>query len=105
MSLYYGLQCANPIAGIVGFSGYLFASTKLTNLEKTSILLNHGEMDSMIGEGYAKHSYAKLLKSPRVEYHTIPGLDHTVDIDQLASMTKWLKARSAEMDQFYKNAQ
>jgi predicted esterase len=43
MSLYYGLQCTNPIAGIVGFSGYLFESTKLTNLGKTSILLNHGD--------------------------------------------------------------
>lgn len=49
MSLYYGLQCANPIAGVVGFSGYLFQSIKLTNLDKTPILLNHGSLDSMIG--------------------------------------------------------
>jgi len=93
MSLYYGLQCANPIAGLVGFSGYLFESVKLTNLDKTSVLLNHGEVDSMIGEGFAKHSYSRLLKHPNVKYHSIPDLDHTVDLDQLIKLTKWMKTR------------
>lgn len=93
MSLHYGLEAANPVAGIVGFSGYLFPTTKLNNLHKTHILLNHGQYDSMIPEYFAKSSYEKILKSDQVSYKVIPGMDHTVTIEQLKEMTTWIEKR------------
>lgn len=48
MTLYYGLQCAKPLLGLVGFSGLLFQSTQIKNLGETKVLLYHGKLDSVI---------------------------------------------------------
>lgn len=80
ISLYYGLQCPKPIAGIIGFSGYLFESTRLDNLNKSAVLLNHGAEDPLIPEWLAKQSYKRILAGTNVKYEVIPGIDHTVTL-------------------------
>lgn len=59
MSLYYGLQCLKPLPGLIGFSGYLFESTQLKNLDQTKVLLYHGGMDQMIPLAIARLSYQR----------------------------------------------
>lgn len=90
ISLYYGLQSEKPLAGIIGYSGYLLPSTKLTNLNKTAILINHGKEDPMIPEKLTHEAYERILTSPLVKYEVIPGMPHTVLREQLVPMTKWI---------------
>jgi predicted esterase len=76
MSLFYGLQCERPIAGIIGFSGYLFDSTKTTNLGKTNILLNHGDHDFRAELPHSEKTYQRILSDPHVKFVKYPGMDH-----------------------------
>lgn len=68
VSLLYGLTSSNIVAGVVGFSGYLFSSFDIPNLDKLPILLHHGVHDPMIPFKQATKSYEKIMKSDKITF-------------------------------------
>ena len=74
IALKYGLECKHPLAGIIGLSGFLFPSANLTNLGKTNILLQHGELDQVIPLEYSSQSYERLKDDPKVKMTVVKGL-------------------------------
>lgn len=74
MALKYGLETLKPVAGIVGFSGFLFPSTKLTNLGKTPILINHGKRDQVVPHDFSMSTYSRIKDDSQVKIVSLPGL-------------------------------
>jgi phospholipase/carboxylesterase len=82
MSLFVGLRRAQPVAGIVGFSGRLLAPELLTNelRSRPRILLVHGTEDPLVP--YASLAAAETALTNAgvpVETLTCPGIGHSID--------------------------
>lgn len=87
MALKYGFECKYPLAGIVGYSGYLLQSTGLKNLGKTNVLINHGKEDDVIPFDYSMRSYNRIKDDLRVKIDAIRGQSHTITLSQLSFLT------------------
>lgn len=48
MSLAYAMQAEKPIGGVICFSGYLFKTIPLINVDKFPVLLMHGNADPLV---------------------------------------------------------
>jgi phospholipase/carboxylesterase len=91
-ALHYALSTKQLPAGVISASGYLLKHTILANLGKLPALLMHGKQDKTILEGEAKSSYAQLTESSElIEYQSYPDLGHTLTIQQLIAIRKWLE--------------
>jgi predicted esterase len=91
MALTYSMQSQVPPAGAICFSGYMLRSVPYTNFMKFPILLAHGSRDPIIREVMAQQSYKKLLTDEGlVEYNSIEGLEHSVELGQLDMMKNWI---------------
>ena len=82
MSLFVGLRCAAPIAGIVGFSGRLLAPELLASelRSRPPILLVHGTEDPLVP--YSSLAAAEsTLKAAGVPVETVTsvGIGHSID--------------------------
>ena len=95
MSLMVGLRHAEPLAGILGMSGYLPLAT-LTAAERseananTRIFLAHGRQDPMIALDRAVASRDALRAlGYGVEWHEY-DMPHTVCMEEVADMNRWL---------------
>jgi phospholipase/carboxylesterase len=82
MSLFVGLRRAEPIAGIVGFSGRLLAPELLaTELRsRPPVLLVHGTEDPLVPYGSMAAAEA-TLKAAGVPVETVTsvGIGHSID--------------------------
>lgn len=84
MALHVGLRRANPVAGIVAFSGAL-AGPEVLETEATGkppVLLVHGEADGVVPFSLMARS-AAALEAAKIPVTTAarPGLGHVIDDD------------------------
>jgi phospholipase/carboxylesterase len=85
VALHVGPRRPQPIAGIVGYSGFLAGSEHLAGTTgRPPVLLIHGEADPVIPV-IALHAAAPALGAAgfTVEWHVSPGLGHGIDADGL----------------------
>ena len=94
MSLFVGLRRAEPIAGIVGFSGRLLAPELLaTELRsRPPVLLVHGTEDPLVPYGSMAAAEA-TLKAAGVPVETVTsvGIGHSIDDQGLRQGGQFLK--------------
>lgn len=100
MALHTGLRFHQPLAGIIGLSGYLPVETTVAseahaeNL-KTPILLIHGSMDPVVPYAMGKGSYELLKKlGYGVEWREYP-MQHQVCLEEIEHIGAFLRARLA----------
>ena len=94
MSLFVGLRRAEPIAGIVGFSGRLLAPELLaTELRsRPPVLLVHGTEDPLVPYGSLAAAEATLKAAGvTVETVTSVGIGHSIDDQGLRQGGQFLK--------------
>jgi phospholipase/carboxylesterase len=99
MSLFVGLRRAQPVAGIVGFSGRLLAPELLANelRSRPRTLLVHGTEDPLVP--YASLAAAETTLTAAgvpVETLTCPGIGHSIDEAGLQRAGHFLKDVLAE---------
>jgi phospholipase/carboxylesterase len=100
MSLAAGLRHAHPLGGIAGLSGYLPLAGSLTGERHRAnagvpVFLGHGTQDEIVDirRGRASRDALEALGHP-VEWREFP-IGHTVSMDEVALLQKWLLARLA----------
>ena len=95
MALMTGLRHAEPLAGIVGLSGYLpladttAAERHMANAT-TPIFLAHGRQDDVvqIGRATASREALQALGYP-IQWHDYP-MAHSVCMEEIADLNRWL---------------
>jgi phospholipase/carboxylesterase len=97
LALLTGLQHAQPLAGIVGLSGFLpglaaAADSHAANA-RTPVFLAHGTQDAVVPL-HAGEKTRDLLQSRGhpVEWHAYP-MGHSVCAEELADLQHWLRQR------------
>lgn len=94
MSLFVGLRRAEPVAGILGFSGRLIAPELLAGEARSRppVLLVHGTEDPMIAHAEMA-SAESALKAAGVAVETLscPGVGHAIDEAGLARGGRFLR--------------
>ena len=95
MALMTGLRHAEPLAGIVGLSGYLpvagtTAAERHAANQRTPIFMAHGQQDEMVVIARATES-RDLLQSLgySVLWHDYP-MPHSVCMEEVADLNRWL---------------
>jgi phospholipase/carboxylesterase len=86
MALYAGLRRAEPLAGIVGYSGLLAGAEHLARdiRSRPPVLLVHGEEDPLIPAAAMLHAANALAAiGVSAEWHMRPGLAHGIDNEGL----------------------
>ena len=84
MSLYVAFRRANPMAGIIGFSGMLVGPELLADAIKSKppVLLVHGDADDVVPVEALPEAVEGLeAAGVTVRHHTCPGLGHGLDDD------------------------
>lgn len=100
MALMTGLRHADALAGIVGLSGYLpLAATTAAERSDASrsvpVFLAHGTRDPVVPIGRALASRDALLALGQpVAWHDYP-IEHTVSVEELRDLERWLLGRLA----------
>lgn len=88
MSLYVALRRAQPIAGVVGYSGALVGAELLKDevRAKPPVLLIHGDADPIV-PFQAMEGAARALRAAGVPVATLPrpGLPHSIDEEGIAA--------------------
>jgi phospholipase/carboxylesterase len=94
MSLQVGLRRANPLAGILGYSGRLIGAETLADelRSKPPVLLMHGTADEIVPFESLALAEASL-KAQGVPVTTVrrPGLGHSIDEIELAKGGEFLR--------------
>lgn len=102
MALHYSLKSATIPAGVISAGGYCLRSTPMHNLRRIQVLLMHGKQDPQVREGESLKSYARLLEDEGlVEYHTMEGLEHSVNIKQLDVLGAWIESTHSMLKKSY----
>lgn len=94
MALFAGLRRAEPVAGIVGFSGRLVAPELLAGevRARPPVLLVHGTADPMIAHAEMAAAEQTLKTAGiAVESLTCPGLGHAIDEQGLTRGGRFLQ--------------
>jgi phospholipase/carboxylesterase len=95
MTLMTGLRHAEPLAGLVGMSGYLplaatTAQERTPASARVPIFMAHGRSDPMIALARATASRDALLAlGHTVEWHEYP-MPHSVCAEEVADLNRWL---------------
>jgi phospholipase/carboxylesterase len=95
MSLYVSLRRTRPVAGVVAFSGRLFAVEALAGEMKSrpKILLVHGDADQVVEpQAHPEALTALQAAGVMVEGMLRPGLGHGIDAEGLTRGGEFLKA-------------
>jgi phospholipase/carboxylesterase len=95
MSMYVSLRRAKPVAGVVAYSGRLFAAEALASemKSKPKMLLVHGDVDQVV-EPEAHPQALSALQAAGViaEGMLRRGLGHGIDAEGLTRGGEFLKA-------------
>ena len=96
MALMVGLRHAEPLAGIVGLSGYLPLADKMAAERspaslQTPIFMGHGTRDGvvMLPRATASRDALKAM-GYTVDWHDYP-MEHSVCPQEIADLQKWLR--------------
>ena len=96
MALHIGLRRAEPVAGILAYSGLLMAPELLEMQirSKPPVLLIHGDRDELIPVQALFHATQALaaLEVP-TEWHISPGIGHGIDQEGLRQGGEFLARR------------
>jgi phospholipase/carboxylesterase len=95
MSMYVSLRRAKPVAGVVAYSGRLFAAEALAveMKSKPKMLLVHGDADQVVEPESHPHALSALRAAGvTVEGMLRPGLGHGIDAEGLNRGGEFLKA-------------
>ncbi len=95
MALHVGLRRANPMAGILGYSGMLVAPELLAESIKSRppVFLVHGDADEVVPVESMPEAVAGLdTVGVAVESHSCPGLGHGVDDDGVSQGMEFIAA-------------
>jgi phospholipase/carboxylesterase len=95
VTLQTGLRYAQPLAGLLGMSGYLPLAASLqaerhAANQATPIFYAHGQQDDIIPIGRATASRDQLVAMGYpLQWHDYP-MPHTVSLDEVADINAWL---------------
>lgn len=98
MSLQVGLRRAEPLAGIIGFSGRLLRPETLAGeiTSRPPVLLIHGDADPVVPYADLGRAADALVANGVETYtHTSPGVGHGIAPDGLSLALGFLKERFA----------
>jgi phospholipase/carboxylesterase len=93
MALHVGLRRANPVAGILGYSGMLIGPELLADAIKSRppVFLAHGDADDVVPVSSLADAVAGLeAAGVSVSQHTSPGLGHGLDDDGVSKGMEFL---------------
>lgn len=93
MALHVAPRRAEPVAGVMGFSGRLVAPERLAaeTVSRPPILLIHGEADGVVPVAETRAAARTLAAAGfTVESHYRPDLDHGIDGDGVALAGQFL---------------
>jgi len=96
MSLHVAPRRAQPVAGLVGFSGRLLAPERLEAelVSKPPVLLIHGDADEMVPVSDLPKAADALVKAGFETYaHVCKGLGHGIDNEGLSMALHFLRDR------------
>ncbi len=107
LAVYTGMTAPSPPAGIVAIGGFLAAQSHLLGLaamgrahRAVPMLFLHGDADRVVPVMHAKHAVESLRKvgASKVELVTSPTMEHGLDDDMFARMSKWIDGVLADAD-------
>lgn len=93
MALHVGLRRANPVAGILGYSGMLVGLELLADAiqSRPPVFLAHGDADDVVPVSSLADAVAGLeAVGVPVGHHTSPGLGHGLDDDGVSKGMEFL---------------
>jgi phospholipase/carboxylesterase len=95
-----GLRYGQPLAGLVGLSGYLpladlTAAERHPANQQTPVFLGHGRSDGIVplSRGSAARDLLQQWGQP-VEWHDYP-MEHSVSMEEVQHLQRWLQTRLA----------
>jgi phospholipase/carboxylesterase len=100
MALMTGVRHSNRLAGIAGLSGYLpladaTAAERADANRDTPIFLAHGVDDPVVSLARGRASRDRLLAlGCTLDWHEYP-IEHTVSLDEIRDLERWLLGRLA----------
>lgn len=97
MALHCGLQYPEPLAGIVGLSGFLFPITQAADQNKeTAMYLQHGRQDAVVPCFLAEMSYKNLessqTKRKGFQLFYAQNIGHEVDMASIARVKAFFES-------------
>ena len=97
MTLYAAVQLDKPIGGFFGLSGYLPLIDKeevehVGSAIKSPIFIGYGEEDSVVPSAFTQISvsYLRKLGADKLSAHGYPGLQHSIDLDEIGDLADFL---------------
>ena len=93
MALHVGLRRANPVAGILGYSGMLVGPELLADAirSRPPVFLAHGDADDVVPVASLAEAVAGLeAVGISAGHHTSPGLGHGLDDDGVSKGMEFL---------------
>lgn len=83
MALHVGLQYEEPLGAVIGWSGYLFPITKVSEANaNTPVFIGHGDQDPKVPFGKAMETYERLdEKKHQVVKVLVKGMGHEINKD------------------------
>ena len=100
MALHVGLRHREPLAGILGLSGYLLFAERLAAERQpanaqTPVFLGHGLHDPMVPHALGRAAAAELESQGQpLTWRSYP-LPHSVSLEELRDVGAWLRDRMA----------
>lgn len=100
MALHAGLRQPRRLAGIIALSSYLLFPERLASERSAAnaglpVFVGHGAMDPVVPFAMGKASVEALAQlGYATSWHSYP-LPHSVSMDELADIGRWLRARMA----------
>ncbi|HWV16313.1 MAG TPA: alpha/beta fold hydrolase [Cellvibrio sp.] len=90
------LSYAKPLAGLLVLSSYLATGDTLVASEankKIPILIQHGSQDSVVNEALGQRAFRQLSDLGYAVAYESYEMDHTLCIEQIQSISRWLSER------------
>ena len=100
MALHAGLRQPRRLAGIIALSSYLLFPERLASERSAAnaglpVFVGHGAMDPVVPFAMGKASAEALAQlGYATSWHSYP-LPHSVSMDELSDIGRWLRARMA----------
>ena len=78
------------VRGVVALSCYCFPITIPEERKQIPALIYHGDADDVVQPRFAQQSYHQSLSGVNYTFKTVPNMSHSVDMQELLDVKKWL---------------